>query len=155
MKTIQLTQGKETIIDDVDYEFLTQWKWHAARYPNGWRVKRTINLGTSFKTVFMHREIAKRIGLDAPLIDHRDRNPLNNRRGNLRGASCSQNLHNRGVPSNNTTGVKGVSFEKRSGRYKAAVTVEGKTHFCGYHTTLAKAERAVVAKRTALIGEFA
>jgi len=43
----------------------------------------------------LHREIAKRSGIDGAVIDHIDGNPFNNRRGNLRGASHSLNCRNR------------------------------------------------------------
>ncbi len=83
MKTIQLTQGQVTLVDDIDYEYLNQWKWCAQRYPNGFRVVRTVPIDGKRKTLRMHTAVAKRMGFDSKLIDHKDQNPLNNQRSNL------------------------------------------------------------------------
>ena len=54
-------------------------------------------------------------------IDHRDRDPANNRWENLREATHSLNMLNRDEPSTNTSGVKGVS------RYRKGWRVQRKT----------------------------
>ena len=62
---------------------------------------------------YLHRIIAERMGLDLlNETDHRDCNPLNNQRFNLRPATHSQNLMNRKIRSDNTSGFKGVSWHK-------------------------------------------
>jgi hypothetical protein len=63
---------------------------------------------------------------DDELVDHKDLNPLNNRRKrNLRICDYSKNNQNRGMPSNNTSGAKGVSISKRNGAISAKLMVEG------------------------------
>jgi hypothetical protein len=151
MKTIPLSQGKVALVDDIDYEFLMQWNWYVYLYRNSWRARST-KQGTK---KYMHKLVAERMGLSNVMVDHRDQNSLNNCRNNLRDATNSQNQHNTGPHSNNTTGVKGVWRCKRSGRYVAEITVDGKKHRCGYHRTLALAAAAVIAKRVELVGEFA
>ncbi len=42
MKTISLTRGLVAIVDDEDFEFLSQWKWHAAKQPNTFYACRTV-----------------------------------------------------------------------------------------------------------------
>lgn len=125
MKTIELTQNQMTLVDDVDYEYLNQFKWNASWYHKGYRAVRTSKVNGKKKTIRMHRVIAKRMGIDS-MVDHKDRNPLNNCRSNLRAATNSQNLHNRGPQSNSLTSIKGVCFHKQTSKYHAQITVEGK-----------------------------
>lgn len=62
------------------------------------------------RAVKAHRIIFKMMTGDEPdVIDHVDRNRLNNRIENLRASSKSENAMNSGLPSNNTSGHKGVS----------------------------------------------
>jgi len=65
-------------------------------------------------------------------IDHIDRNKTNNRISNLRLATRSQNMINTGRYKNNTSGVKGVGFEKRSGKWRAYICVNHKRISLGY-----------------------
>jgi hypothetical protein len=60
------------------------------------------------------------------IVDHIDRNPSNNHFTNLRWVTQSLNIKNTKISSNNISGIKGVSFEKSNGKWRAAWTVEGK-----------------------------
>lgn len=66
-------------------------------------------------------------------IDHIDGNKANNRIGNLRLATCSQNHHNLGVYSTNTSGYKGVSWCTTTGRWQTHVSCRGLRYTAGYH----------------------
>ena len=68
-------------------------------------------------------------------IDHIDRNPLNNRISNLRKCSRSENTRNTRLRSNNTSGFKGVSLDKRAGKYVARGQVNGKEEYLGGYLT--------------------
>ncbi len=94
------------------------------------------------------------MGIDAKCIDHKDQNPLNNQRSNLRAATHSQNQHNRGAQKNSKTGVKGVSFDKTQGNYQTRIEIKGKQYCIGRFDTIAKAEAVVQQKREELVGEF-
>ena len=155
MREIKLTQGQVALVDDCDCGHLMQWKWYADWQYNCFRAKRTSKVDGKRKTILMHTSVAKRMGIDTTQIDHRDRNPLNNQRSNLRVATHSQNGHNRGTQKNSKTGVKGVSFNKEKGKYRAQITVEGRYYFLGYFDTIPKAEAIVIAKREELVIEFA
>ena len=89
------------------------------------------------------------------LVDHVNGNPLDNRLTNLRIANKSQNAANRGLDKNNTTGYKGVSQVKKTGRYRATIRVKGKNIHIGIFA-LAK-DAAVAYKQMAFryFGEFA
>ncbi len=156
MKEIELTQGQVALISDIDYEYLMQWKWCAHWYRNGFRATRnSLKVNGKQKSILMHRVIAERMGIDIAQIDHKDQNPLNNQRPNLRSATVSQNLHNRGAQKNSTTGVKGVYFDKQRGKYRAQIRVEGKQYYLGLYDTIPEAIVVVQRKREELVGEFA
>jgi hypothetical protein len=81
-------------------------------------------------------------------IDHIDGNPANNRIANLRDVSRAMNAQNwRTASANNTHGVFGVTKVNR--RYRAKLTVDGKSRHVGYFDTPEEANAAYIqAKRT-------
>lgn len=78
------------------------------------------------------------------IIDHINRNKLDNRKCNLRIATKEVNGINRGLQSNNTTGYKGVYFDKRRRVWKAWVKVSGKLITLGSYPTK---EEAIAARK--------
>ena len=84
-------------------------------------------------------------------VDHRcfQRNCV--RPEHLRLVTPAQNGQNRrGANSSNTTGVRGVHWNKHVQKYRAMVRLSGKLHHAGYYDTLEEAEAAVIAKRREL-----
>ncbi len=77
-----------------------------------------------------------------PIIDHIDRCPTNNRIGNLRPANDSQNNQNKGLQSNNTTGVKGVTFSKQKNKLRVRIKLNGKEKHLGFFDTIEEAKIA-------------
>lgn len=88
-------------------------------------------------------------------IDHMDNNPSNNKIENLRVATSSSNKHNTRKPSHNSSGFKGVSLHKASGRYAAYIKNKGKKIHIGYFSTPNEAHDAYKAESDRLFGEFA
>ena len=154
MKKIRLTQGQVALVDDVDYEYLSQWKWCVQWQYNAFRAVRTNRTNGKQKTIYMHTVVAERMGIDTTQIDHINHKPLNNRRYNLRPATAVQNQHNREVQKNSTTGVKGICLNKQTGRYRARIDFEGKHYHLGYFDTIPEATTVVRKKREELVGEF-
>jgi hypothetical protein len=75
-----------------------------------------------------------RIIINAPPdmdVDHRNRNPLDNRRSNLRICTPAQNARNRPKPKNNTTGEKGVDYQKRQKSYRARIMADNQSYYLG------------------------
>ena len=130
---IQLTQGKVAIIDDVDSE-LAEFKWC---FNNGYAVRN----GPSPKRglIYLHKEVAARLGT-LERVDHMSRNKLDCRRANLRAATPAQNMHNRGLMKNNTSGFIGVC--RHLGKWQAMIKIEGKLKYLGRYATPAEAARA-------------
>ena len=73
-------------------------------------------------------------------VDHIDCNPLNNKFTNLRPATFSENQHNSKLRRNNTSGVKGVSFDKINNRWRCQIKSAGK-FFVKYFKTFKEAAR--------------
>jgi len=89
------------------------------------------------------------------MIDHIDNNPSNNRIENLRPANTSLNRQNAKINKNNTSGVKGVSWDSQAGRWKARIWSNKKTHTIGLFNTIAEAEKVVKSARERLHMDFA
>lgn len=121
MKLIQLTQGQVAMVDDDDYEKLSKWKWCAIKARNGSKkfyavTSQTLIKNKGSKMIQMHRYI---LGLTDPkqLVDHKDRNPLNNQKSNLRTCSFSENCSNKQKHKTKTaTQYKGVYYKKTKKR---------------------------------------
>jgi len=159
MREIPLTQGKVAIVDDIDYDFLMQFTWRAipGRAATEYRAARNLPRDEAGKrpSVYMHRDVAKRAGILAPIMDHIDHDPLNNRRSNLRPATNSQNLHNRNHDRNNTSGYPGVYYVKARGNYIAKIGYGGTQIYLGTFDDPGVAYRVRCAKKRELAGKFA
>lgn len=88
------------------------------------------------------------------VVDHANRNPLDNRRCNLRRATRSQNNANRVLPRG-YTGLRGVHLGDRLGWYKAFITVNGKRKCLGVFKDKFEAAAAYDAAARRIHGEFA
>jgi|ERR1035437_121533 hypothetical protein len=121
MKEIQLTKGQVAEVDDRDFEWLNRWKWQAQQTRQG-----TFYAVRCSGTVYMHRVIMEQTDPKIK-VDHEDENGLNNQRRNLRLATQAQNLCNRGPNRNNTSGHKGVTWDKINNKWKAQIVVN-RTH---------------------------
>ena len=141
MKEIKLSQGKFTIVDDQDFEYLSQWKWYTFKGLNTFYAARNIPFNGKQKQLPMHRVIME-LNDSQRYIDHIDHNGLNNTRGNLRICSTSQNAMNRRSARGCSSQYKGVSFNKRAGKFVAYITVNGKILYLGYYIDEAEAAGA-------------
>jgi hypothetical protein len=87
--------------------------------------------------------------LGRKFVDHKNHDTLDNRRGNLRPATRSQNLANQ-----RRKGTKGV-FHTPYGRWLAKIGFNGKKIYLGTFSTKAEAQAAYANKAVELFGEFA
>jgi hypothetical protein len=88
-------------------------------------------------------------------IDHRNRNRADNRIGNLRLATHSDNMQNALLRKDNTSGMKGVYWVKRRKRWIGVVTARKVVHHLGYFKEFEDAKAAVLESRERLHGDFA
>jgi len=125
--------------------------------PAGWlHPSGYVYIGIDGKNYAAHRLIfLYHHGYLPEYIDHIDGNSLNNKIENLRQCTFSQNLHNSKLQTNNTSGVKGVSFSKADNKWRARIQVNGESHFLGQYSNIDDAERVVKNIRVKLHKEFA
>lgn len=118
MKEIPLTRGYVAIVDDEDFEHLSQFKWYASGKPgNVYAVRKPpmVN-GKRGGNIGMHREIMQAIG-----VDHKNGNTMDNRRENLRLATEQQNAANRRKTRSKTSSQYiGVTWHVREKIWYAA-----------------------------------
>jgi hypothetical protein len=153
MKTIELTQGQVAKVDDADYEWLSKYKWRAMWKPERQCYYAVRTEFTGRITIYMHDTINRPI--DGLETDHCDGDTLNNQRHNLRSATRSQNMANTDMHKNNTSGYKGVSWNKHSMKWESFAVLHYRKHHIGYHNDPVEAARAYDKKARELFGEFA
>ena len=145
MKEIILTQGKVALVDDEDFEKVTQFKWCAVRDRKTWYAVRRIGRGL----MRMHQFISGISG-----ADHKNHNGLDNQRDNLRSATHSQNCANRTKSSRKTySRFRGVSRAKN--RWVAQITVAGQNHYIGRFISESEAAAAYDSAARKHFGRFA
>ncbi len=87
-------------------------------------------------------------------LDHRNVIKKDNCWSNLREATKAQNGHNRGLSKANTSGVRGVRYNKRKKKFIARIAYLGVEHCLGYYKTIEEATEARTRKAKDLYGEF-
>lgn len=153
MKKLPLTQGYEAIVDDEDYEMLSQWRWKRLVSSRGHvYAARTKKESGKSSMLLMHRLIAC-----APPdmdVDHKNRDTLDNRRSNLRLCSRSYNNANAKARSDKKNSqYKGVQRNKK--RWQARIVKDGVRYLLGTFDTELEAHQAYLAAAKKLYGEFA
>ncbi len=149
MKEIQLTKGRVALVDDEDFERLSQWSWSF----HGNYAHRKQKFDGKTKSIFMHRFILNYDG--SGFIDHRDGNPLNNQKFNLRIGDTQNNAYNRGPNKNNPYGFKGIYWNPINKNWNAYCAANKKRKFLGVFHTPEDAARAYDKAAAVLHGEYA
>ncbi len=145
VKTIPLGDGYYAYVDAADYEWLSRWTWHlyggyAARYRSG-------------KYVYLHREIMK--PPRGMIVDHKNRNKLDDTRDNLRNATRAENMRNKGKQHGASSRFTGVSYNKARHKYLAQIRYKGRAYGLGLYVEEIDAAKAYDLAAVALFGEFA
>jgi hypothetical protein len=156
MKTIPLSKGMNAIVDDEDFDILSNFRWQAHKHHSGafYATRSSSRAGGKCKRfIQMHRVIAG--APDGLHVDHINGNPLDNRRSNLRFATNSENIRNANIPCTNTSGFKGVVFEPSRRSYRAIITVDGRKKHLGRFKTAREAGAAYDAAARSFFGDFA
>jgi len=155
MKEIPLTQGQVALVDDEDYERVTQFKWHA--YYNkgvrGFYALHNLRIGCRHTTIYMHRFITN--AQPNEKVDHWNHNTLDNQKHNIRRCTDLQSVANRRSYVNTSSPYKGVWWDRKHKKWAVQITRNRKTLSLGYFTDPKKAALAYDAKAKELFGEFA
>lgn len=154
--TLPGSQGTAfTRVDPEDYHDLVKFRWRF----NGQSVTREFtsreNGRRIKKMVRMHREITK--AESGMVVDHINRNPLDNRRANLRVCSQRENTRNTAGRKRRLSKYKGVCRIKgaRKHPWRASIQAEGVHHYLGTFATELEAAKAYNVGAHRLHGEFA
>ena len=155
-RKIPLTKGKFTIVDPEDYHHLIRYKWHATQGRSTFYAQRKIfdyKIGRQI-TIKMHRQL---IHVPTPLVlDHINRNGLDNRKANLRTATVSQNTINRTKSKRKThSKYKGLTWHKQKSQWFARITVNRRVIPIGYFDNETDAAHAYDTAAKKYHGQFA
>lgn len=171
-KIVPLSQGKVALVDDQDFEWLSQFRWcywgtYAMRYE---RKREKSDRGAKRRSLQMHREILRKMHpgrTDGLMSDHINGDRLDNRRCNLRLCTSMENGRNRiGATSKTYTRYKGVFlanpkyrgiYHKRKTRkpWLAVIRVNGQLKRFGPFVSETEAALAYNAAACEHFGEFA
>lgn len=150
MKIIQLNQRKGvkgfvSKVDDEDYEILSKYKWHTNKSKSGSIYARS-GIG------FIHRLVMK--ANKGQIIDHVDRDGLNNQKSNLRFCNRSQNACNKKSKQNGTSKYFGV-YRQLNYNWISRITYNRRLYYLGTFKIELNAALAYNKKAIELHGEFA
>lgn len=149
---IPLSKGRFAIVDAEDYPMLAKFNWY---YHSGHYASTSIMENTKKSTVMMHRVILGLSQTDPIHVDHRNGNGLDNRKANLRTASRSQNLSNRGRERDNKSGYKGITQTYTRRGEPCGWQVRCKHTYIGHFKTAEEAALAYDVAARKIYGEFA
>lgn len=117
MQKIKLKNGKYTLVDKENFEFLNQFKWD--QNEKGY-VVRSYSSKTNIRTRRLSRMVMN-IDNTKIIVDHINHDLLDNRKQNLRLVDEFQSMYNIRSHKNSTSKYKGVSYIKRDGSWKAKI----------------------------------
>jgi hypothetical protein len=154
MKEIPLSRGLVALVDDEDYEELMKYKWSAMTSGYAHRATLISSKPRKFLTTSMHQYIMGLKHGDPRMVDHIDGNKRNNQRSNLRICTVSENGRNK-KSTKNTSGYKGVTWDKERGKWMAQIKVNKKLVYLGRYDDPHVAHKAYCEAALKLHGEFA
>lgn len=156
MGTIPLPCGRVTVVDDADQEALSRHRWY---FDKGYVVRFDPSVSAKGRRrILMHREIVG--ALPGELVDHQDRDTLNNQRSNLRRCERTENNMNRGKQAEYGgrpvgSRFKGVYRDRARGAWCADIAAGGKRVRLGRFATEEEAALAYDRAAVEMHGEFA
>jgi hypothetical protein len=153
---VPLTQGQFALIDREDAEWVGQWNWAASWIPKQatyYAQRHCFRYGKN-TSVTLHTSVL--LPDRGFTTDHVvPGNGLDCRKSNLRQATLAQQSANRRLGRNNTSGLKGVTWDKWAKRWKAHCRVNGKERHLGHYLDKYEAKRAYDSCVLENHGEFA
>jgi len=141
MKKIKLTRNKIVIVDNEDFQRVSQYRWSLLND----------KYATTWLKGLMHRFI---LGVsEGIIIDHINGNGLDNRKSNLRICSHVDNCRNRKMSKRNKSGYRGV--HKSGNSWISQIGIDGKRVYLGSFATVEEAANAYDNAAKENYGEFA
>lgn len=139
----------EIFIDRDIYDYIKKYTWaeSAKHYAYTKIDKKRISLARFVMNVIDEHDIQI-------TVDHINHNTLDNRRCNLRIANQSEQSMNQGIQCNNTSGITGVSWKKKIGKWQAQIGHNGKTIYLGVFDELEDAKKVRREAEIKYFGEY-
>ena len=155
MKKIPLSQGKFTIVDDDDFERVSQLKWS---YINGYAKRQMKRADGRRRLLGLQRFIVGLDGDDPRVVDHINGDTLDNRKENLRICTKRENTRNQRPKDRlgkSTSIYKGVSWKNDMYKWRVRLAIDRKEVIVGYY--VCEKEAALAYNKAALeyFGEYA
>jgi hypothetical protein len=143
---IMKIKNSSVVIDKTQYQVLSRHSWCLDDYGYA---RRTMKRNGKATHLLMHHAV---IGKPEKgmVVDHRNGNPRDNRRCNLRFVSSSTNRQNSKIPSTNKSGFRGVCWNKGVGKWQAQIQKGSKNYYLGLYDTPEKASMAYKKKHKEL-----
>jgi len=134
------------VCDKKHYERIIKHAWHI--HSSGY-----IEARIDKKVTLLHRFVLSEYRSDAQ-VDHKNGNKFDCREQNLRITNASQNQINKGIMSNNTSGITGVSWDKERNKWHVMISFNGKNINLGRYDTLEEAKQVRLEAEKKYHGEY-
>lgn len=147
---VPLTKGYEAVVDASDVSLVEGLNWHSKPDKRCVYARANVqkNDGTR-TTITMHKLLT-----GFALTDHKNGDGLCNRRSNLREATIEQNNRNVAKPRTNTSGIKGVNWDRRRNKWRALISIGNKSVHLGYFAAPEDAATAYAEASAKYHGKF-
>ena len=149
---IPLTKGYHTVIDIADYDLVVRYKWYVAisRHGNPYAMHKVITDHGKHRNKALHSLLVE------GLVDHRDRDSLNNRRSNLRPCTRAENSRNcKRSNLKKTSKYHGVCWNKAKKKWIAQIHLNNTSIHIGHFTDEVAAAYAFNEAAKKYHGQFA
>lgn len=139
--------GYEFYFDLEDYDLIKQYCWH--KHQDGY-------LRTCYETIDRHNKyiMMHQLLTNTKECDHKDGNPANNRRDNLRPSNHMKNMKNLKLYKSNTSGHKGITFNKAMQKYQVYITYDKHRLHLGFFENYEDAVKVREAAEQKYFGEY-
>ena len=150
MKIYTLPSGQDVFLDDEDYERLKTYKYYLHKKGYAYRFE---SQNGRKKAIYMHHDVVGKE--EGKVVDHINREKLDNRRENLRHISNRNNIVNSPKPKVKSTSIyKGVSWNKVAKGWHAHIRDNGKRRTLGLFSTEESAAIAYNEAVKKVFGEY-
>lgn len=140
--------NREFYFDMDDYDKIKEYCWRENKMKTGYCRPVAYDKDTG-RAITMHQIILGKY------YDHSDRNPMNNRKYNLRPATAQENARNHSKSKNNTSGFIGVMWHKKNQKWRSYIKVDNRQKRIGDFENKEGAIKARLEAEAKYFGEFA
>jgi hypothetical protein len=153
MTILKINRGIEVLIDNEDFKRVSKYTWTASPHRNKKEyIYRMIKINGKWTSQSLSRYI---MDVTDPklVVDYINRNPLDNRKENLRICTHRQNVQNAATREGCSSKYPGVCFNKKAKKWVASIMIHGKSHYLGLFIEERQAAKAYEQAVRELTGE--